>query len=173
MLSKIMTCMTAKDIWEKLTRLCEGNEQTKENKLSVATQTFDTIMMKHGETMAEFNERFNNIVIKLEAFGKEYTNRVVTLKMMKVLLTEWDVETNRFSAGRGDGPAGGAPGGFSAGRGDGPAGGAPGDVKTMAMRESKDLNKLELHELFVDLNVCKVLKQLDPRCVVMIWVEPC
>ena len=31
MFSKIQTCTNAKEVWEKLTQLCEGNKQTKEN----------------------------------------------------------------------------------------------------------------------------------------------
>lgn len=38
-------------LWEKLTQLCEGDDQTKENKLMVAIQKFDNIKMKAGETM--------------------------------------------------------------------------------------------------------------------------
>ena len=35
MFSKIKSCTTAKEIWEKLVQLYEGNDQTKENKLMV------------------------------------------------------------------------------------------------------------------------------------------
>ncbi|XP_073153353.1 uncharacterized protein [Henckelia pumila] len=113
--SKIKTCKTGKEIWEKLIQLCEGNEQTKENKLSsVATQKFDNIKMRPGESMTEFDERVNSIVIELNGLGKTYPNREVILKVIRGLPKEWD-------------------------------------VKTMAMRESKDLNKLELHDLFADL----------------------
>ncbi|XP_073119904.1 uncharacterized protein [Henckelia pumila] len=112
--SKIKTCKTGKEIWEKLIQLCEGNEQTKENKLSVATQKFDNIKMRPGESMAEFDERVSSIVIELNGLGKTYPNREVILKVIRGLPKEWD-------------------------------------VKTMAMRESKDLNKLELHDLFADL----------------------
>ena len=52
MFSKIKSCATAKEIWEKLTELCEGNDQTKENKLTVAAQKFDSIRMRSGETMS-------------------------------------------------------------------------------------------------------------------------
>ncbi|XP_075489488.1 uncharacterized protein LOC142528329 [Primulina tabacum] len=69
MFAKIKTCTTAKEIWEKLTQLCEG---------------------------------------------KDYSNREIALKVMRALPREWD-------------------------------------VKTIAMRESKYLNKLELHDLFADL----------------------
>ncbi|KZV46085.1 hypothetical protein F511_27121 [Dorcoceras hygrometricum] len=57
-------------------------EQTNENKLVVAIQKFDTIKMKPGKTMTEFDERLHIVVIELIALGKEYTNREVSLKMM-------------------------------------------------------------------------------------------
>ncbi|KZV16170.1 hypothetical protein F511_29533 [Dorcoceras hygrometricum] len=114
MFSKIKTCATAKEIWEKLIQICEGNDQTKENKLTVAQQKYESIKMQEGETITEFDERFSAVVIELTSLGKEYSNRELALKVMRALPREWD-------------------------------------VKTMAMRESKDLNKLELHDLFVNL----------------------
>ncbi|KZV42038.1 hypothetical protein F511_18384 [Dorcoceras hygrometricum] len=114
MFSKVKNCPTAKDIWEKLTQIYEGNDETKENKLTVAQQRYESIKMKDGETMAEFDERFSAVVIELNSLGKEYSNRELALKVMRALPKEWD-------------------------------------VKTMAMRESKDLNKLELHDLFANL----------------------
>ncbi|XP_075481190.1 uncharacterized protein LOC142521902 [Primulina tabacum] len=114
MFAKIKTCTTAKEIWEKLTQLCEGNDQTKENKLTVAIQKFDNAKMKPGETLAEFDEQFSSIIIEFISLGKEYSNREIALKVMRALPREWD-------------------------------------VKTIAMRKSKDLNKLELHDLFADL----------------------
>ncbi|KZV27648.1 hypothetical protein F511_43480 [Dorcoceras hygrometricum] len=114
MFSKIKTCATAKEIWEKLTQICEENDETKENKFTVAQQKYEWIKMKDGETMTEFDERFSAVVIELTSLGKEYSNRELALKVMRALPREWD-------------------------------------VKTMAVRESKDLNKLELHDLFANL----------------------
>ncbi|XP_073130813.1 uncharacterized protein [Henckelia pumila] len=91
--SKIKTCKTGKEIWEKLIQLCEGNEQTKENKLSVATQKFDNIKMRPGESMTEFDERVSSIVIELNGLGKTYPNREVILKVIRGLPKEWDVKT--------------------------------------------------------------------------------
>ncbi|XP_075473286.1 uncharacterized protein LOC142504286 [Primulina tabacum] len=82
MFAKIKTCTTAKEIWEKLTQLFEGNDQTKENKLTVAIQKFDNAKMKPGETLAEFDERCSNIIIELTSLGKEYSNREIALKVM-------------------------------------------------------------------------------------------
>ncbi|KZV25581.1 hypothetical protein F511_22211 [Dorcoceras hygrometricum] len=114
MFSKIKTCSTSKEIWEKLTQICDGNDETKENKLTVAQQKYESIKMREGETMAEFDERFSDVVIDLTSLGKEYSNRELALKVMRGLPREWD-------------------------------------VKTMTMRESKDLNKLELHDLFANI----------------------
>ncbi|XP_073136779.1 uncharacterized protein [Henckelia pumila] len=52
--SKIKMCNTTKKIWEKLIQLYEGNEQTKENKLSVAVQKFESFKIKTGESMSDF-----------------------------------------------------------------------------------------------------------------------
>ncbi|XP_073154113.1 uncharacterized protein [Henckelia pumila] len=86
--SKIKMCKTGKEIWEKLIQLCEGNEQTKENKLFVATQKFDNIRMKPEESMTEFDERVSSIVIELNALGKTYPNRKVILKVIRGLPKE-------------------------------------------------------------------------------------
>ncbi|KZV42872.1 hypothetical protein F511_17476, partial [Dorcoceras hygrometricum] len=114
MFSKIQTCTTSKEIWETLTQICEGNEETKLNKLIMALQKFELIRMKPEETMGEFDERLSSLVIKMTRLGKEYSNRELALKVMRELPKEWD-------------------------------------VNTMAMRDSKDLNKLELHDLFSNL----------------------
>ncbi|XP_073033714.1 uncharacterized protein [Primulina eburnea] len=105
----------AKDIlYKTLDKLCEGNEQTKENKLSVVVQKFDNIKMKAGESMHDYDERINGIFNELNALGKVYSNKEVALKVIRGLPKEWD-------------------------------------VKIMAMRELKDLNKIELHDLFANL----------------------
>ncbi|KZV19061.1 hypothetical protein F511_13977 [Dorcoceras hygrometricum] len=124
MFSKIKTCATAKEIWEKLTQICEGNDETKENKWTVAQKKFESIKMRDGETMAEFDEKFSAVVIEMTSLGKEYSNQELALKVMRALPRDWD-------------------------------------VKTMAMRESKDLNKLELHDLFANLKAYEL--ELETR----------
>ncbi|XP_075475694.1 uncharacterized protein LOC142509684 [Primulina tabacum] len=84
--SKIKMRKTAKEIWEKLIQLCEGNEQTKENTLSVAVQKFDNIKMKTGESINKFDERVSNIINELNAKGKVYSNKEVALKVVRELL---------------------------------------------------------------------------------------
>ncbi|XP_047331469.1 uncharacterized protein LOC124935046 [Impatiens glandulifera] len=82
---KIKSCSSSKVIWEKLTQLYEGNNQSKEKKLMVTTQKFDNIRMRLGETITKFDERFSSIVIELLTLGKVYNNREVVIKAMKAL----------------------------------------------------------------------------------------
>ncbi|XP_073063985.1 uncharacterized protein [Primulina eburnea] len=86
--SKIKMCSTAKEIWKKLIQICEGNEQTKENKLSVAMKKFENLIMKAGETLSKFDERFSSLVNELPALGKEYGNKEIALKVMRALPRE-------------------------------------------------------------------------------------
>ncbi|XP_073061952.1 uncharacterized protein [Primulina eburnea] len=85
MFAKIKTFTTAKEIWENLTQLCEGNDQTKENKLTVVIQKFDNAKMKPRETIAKFDERFSGIIIELISLGKDYSNREIAVKVMRAL----------------------------------------------------------------------------------------
>ncbi|XP_073049559.1 uncharacterized protein [Primulina eburnea] len=68
--SKIKMSSTTKEIWEKLIQICEGNDQTKENKLTVAMQKFENLKMKAGETLSEFDERFSSLGNELAALVK-------------------------------------------------------------------------------------------------------
>ncbi|XP_047331570.1 uncharacterized protein LOC124935161 [Impatiens glandulifera] len=88
MFNKIQACTSAKEIWEKLTQLCEGNDKTKENKLKVSTQKYDSIKIRSREIMTDFEERFTSIIIELSTLGKTYNNREVNMKVVKALLRE-------------------------------------------------------------------------------------
>ena len=112
--NRIKLCSSAKEIWERLMQIYEGNDRTKENKLLTATHKYESIRMYSYESLDDFDERFCNILIELSSLGKNYTNREVVLKAMRALPREWE-------------------------------------IKTVAMKESRDLNKLEIHDFFADL----------------------
>ncbi|XP_075504375.1 uncharacterized protein LOC142541799 [Primulina tabacum] len=86
--SKIKMCKSAKEILEKLIQLCEENEQTKENKQSVAMKKIDNIRMKANESMNEFDERMRSIINELNTLEKVYSKKEVALKVMRDLLKE-------------------------------------------------------------------------------------
>ncbi|MDQ9783032.1 hypothetical protein, partial [Serratia marcescens] len=74
MFQKVKTCKTAKEVWEKLVLFNEGNEQTKENKLLVASQKYEQIKLLPGETINEFDQRFTSVLNELINLGKTFDN---------------------------------------------------------------------------------------------------
>lgn len=53
----------------------------------------ENIKIKPLESLNDFDEIFNSIIIELAALEKSNTNREVALKIMKVFPREWDVKT--------------------------------------------------------------------------------
>ncbi|KZV20390.1 hypothetical protein F511_31416 [Dorcoceras hygrometricum] len=171
MFSKIKTCTTAKEIWEKLAQLYKGNDETKENKLTVAQLNYESIKMREGKTMTEFDERFISIVIELTSLGKEYTNIELSLKVMNALPREWDVKTMAMRESKDlnklqlhdlfanlkayefelETRSDAEPSTSQPTKALAALVSEQISLKTMAMRESKDLNKLQLHDLFANL----------------------
>ncbi|XP_047335480.1 uncharacterized protein LOC124939006 [Impatiens glandulifera] len=91
--AKIRECFTTKEVWEKIIQLHEGNERTKENKILVATQKFENIMMRSSETMKEFGDRFTSVVNELSLLGKKYDNKEIIIKALRSLPSAWDIKT--------------------------------------------------------------------------------
>ncbi|XP_047339787.1 uncharacterized protein LOC124943296 [Impatiens glandulifera] len=111
---KVRECKTAKEVWETVIQLHEGNERTNENKILVATQKFENIKMRPDETMKEFSDWFTSVVNELSTLGKKYDNKETIVKTLRSLPSVCD-------------------------------------IKTMVMRESNNLRKIKLHDVFEDL----------------------
>ncbi|XP_047319514.1 uncharacterized protein LOC124923317 [Impatiens glandulifera] len=82
---KVRDCQSAKKAWETIIQLHEGNERTKENKILLATQKYENIIMKPGENMKEFSNRFTSVVNELYTLGKRYDNREIIVKALRSL----------------------------------------------------------------------------------------
>jgi hypothetical protein len=95
--SKIKSCKTAKEIWDSLAIMCEGTDQIKENKLTLAMQKFESFKMKAGETVDKLDGRFTEIINELTSLGKEYSNREMALKILRALPKEWDMKVVAMS----------------------------------------------------------------------------
>ncbi len=68
----VSTCQTAKEIWDKLEVTCEEMDQMKESKANIFVQDYELFEMKLGETIAEMNTRFTNLVNVLMILEKDF-----------------------------------------------------------------------------------------------------
>ncbi|XP_019155264.1 PREDICTED: uncharacterized protein LOC109152145 [Ipomoea nil] len=59
---RVRKCTTAKEIWDTLMSLGEGDEQEKDNKLSVAMKKFEDFKMMPNETITDMELRFTKLM---------------------------------------------------------------------------------------------------------------
>ncbi|XP_047313752.1 uncharacterized protein LOC124917342 [Impatiens glandulifera] len=71
----------------------KGNEKTKENKILVATQKYENIIIKPRENMKEFSDRFTSVVNEFYTLGKRYDNKEIIVKALRSLSSAWDIKT--------------------------------------------------------------------------------
>ena len=71
---KIISCDSAKEIWDRLQVLHEGTDQVKETKISMLVHQYEMFKMLEHENIDEMTTRFMHIINQLKALGKRYTN---------------------------------------------------------------------------------------------------
>lgn len=71
--------------------ICEGTDQIKKNKLTIAMQKFQNFKIKSNEILDQLDARFTNIINELSFLGKKYSQREMSLKVFRVLTKKWDM----------------------------------------------------------------------------------
>ena len=69
--NQLLTCKTAKEIWDKLEITHEGTNQVKETKVNILVHDYELFTMKEDESIKDMCSRFNNIVSTVESLGKD------------------------------------------------------------------------------------------------------
>ena len=88
--NQVLTCKTAKEMWDKLKVTHEGINQVKETKINILVHEYELFTMEKNETIKDMYTRFNDIVSTLEALGKSYTNGEKVRKILRNLPMSWD-----------------------------------------------------------------------------------
>ncbi|XP_019173814.1 PREDICTED: uncharacterized protein LOC109169386 [Ipomoea nil] len=89
---KVRKCTTAMEIWNVLMNLGEGDEQEKDNKLTVAMKKFEDFKMLPNEAITYMELRFTKLLGDLSDLGKELTEKEKNLKILRGLPKSWDMK---------------------------------------------------------------------------------
>ncbi|XP_031121052.1 uncharacterized protein LOC116024300 [Ipomoea triloba] len=89
---KIRKCKTAKEIWEALIKIGEGDEQEKDNKLTIAMKKFEDFKMLSNESIANMEARMIKILGEINDLGKTITQKEISLKVLRGLPSSWDMK---------------------------------------------------------------------------------
>jgi hypothetical protein len=87
---KVMHCSSAKDIWDKLQNIYEGDAKFKEAKLQTYIGQFEQLKMKEDENIAAYFLRVDEIVNEIIGLGEEVDEYIIVQKVLISLLMRFD-----------------------------------------------------------------------------------
>ncbi|XP_031131738.1 uncharacterized protein LOC116033121 [Ipomoea triloba] len=89
---KIRKCKTAKDVWDVLIQIGEGDEQEKDNKLTIAMKKFEDFKMLPSENIADMEARLVKVLGEISDLGKTINQKEISLKILRGLPSSWDMK---------------------------------------------------------------------------------
>ncbi|XP_043699838.1 uncharacterized protein LOC122650492 [Telopea speciosissima] len=91
-LVKVMGCTTAKQIWDKLCSVHEGDAKIKEEKLQTHRPKFECLKMAEDETIEAYMLRVNEAVNAIRGLGEEIKDPVIVKKVLRSLPPRLDLK---------------------------------------------------------------------------------
>jgi hypothetical protein len=86
-----MHCDNAKDIWDKLQNIYEGDAKVKGAKLQTYRGQFEQLKMKEDEDIATYFLRVDEIVNVIKGLGEEMKEPVIVQKVLRSLPMRFDL----------------------------------------------------------------------------------
>ncbi|KAG7579060.1 Zinc finger CCHC-type [Arabidopsis thaliana x Arabidopsis arenosa] len=81
----ISSYKTAKEVWEALETTYEGTSKVKQTKLIMLKSRFDSLLMQHDSTIADFYKELRDIANESYSLGKEYSEFDMVMKVLTSL----------------------------------------------------------------------------------------
>ncbi|GAV65434.1 LOW QUALITY PROTEIN: UBN2 domain-containing protein, partial [Cephalotus follicularis] len=72
-----ISCVSAKEMWDRLEVTYEGRNQVKEAKISMLVHDYEMFTMNENEDIKSMFSRFTNIINALQALDKTYSNNLL------------------------------------------------------------------------------------------------
>ncbi|XP_074324076.1 uncharacterized protein LOC141660995 [Apium graveolens] len=90
MSNRVISCKTAKAIWDALKTQCQGTVIIKKNRRVVLVQEYEQFDAKPDEIIIDIYERFLTLLNDLPLVGKYYDKKDSNTKFLRALPKEWD-----------------------------------------------------------------------------------
>ncbi|GAV73050.1 zf-CCHC domain-containing protein/UBN2 domain-containing protein [Cephalotus follicularis] len=85
----ISSCISAKEMWDRLEVTYEGTYQAKEAKISMLVHDYEMFTVNENEDIQSIFSRFTNIINALQALDKTYSNSKMVRKILRCLPKSW------------------------------------------------------------------------------------
>lgn len=93
-LVKVMGCKIAKEIWDKLKSIHEGDDKIKEAKLHTHQAQFEALNMNEDETIEAYMLQFNEVINLIRGLGKKMEDSIIVKKVLRYLPPRFDSEVS-------------------------------------------------------------------------------
>ena len=93
---KVIHFKSAKEIWDKLEVVYEGDDKVKEAKLQTYRTQFENLKMKEEENIAEYFHRVDEVVNSIRETREEIIDKPIVKKILRSLPMRYDAEISRI-----------------------------------------------------------------------------
>ncbi|MQL91061.1 hypothetical protein Taro_023666 [Colocasia esculenta] len=90
--SRVSTCTSAKEMWDKLELIYEGTSEVRESKASRLISEYEMFKMNNDETISDMFARFMLIISGLKGLKKEYSESDLVRKILRSLPSSWNTK---------------------------------------------------------------------------------
>lgn len=97
---KFMHCKFAKQTWDKLQNICEGDENVKEAKLQNLRALFEGLKMREDEKIVDYLLRVDEIVNVVRGLGEDIDDNVIVKKVIRSLTSSYDTKFSTIEEAR-------------------------------------------------------------------------
>jgi hypothetical protein len=95
-----MGCSTAKEVWDKLKCIYEGDPKFKQVKLQRYRAEFENLKMNEKEDITTYLLRVDEVVNAIRGLGEELDESLVLKKVLRSLLLKYDVKVSTIEETR-------------------------------------------------------------------------
>ncbi|XP_074346464.1 uncharacterized protein LOC141685250 [Apium graveolens] len=90
--NRVISCKTAKAIWDALETQCQGTMEIKKNRKVVLVQEYEQFDAKPDESITNIYDRFLTLLNDLSLVGTKYDKEDSNTKFLRAFLEEWDTQ---------------------------------------------------------------------------------
>ncbi|MQL94020.1 hypothetical protein Taro_026678 [Colocasia esculenta] len=87
--SRVSSCATAKEVWDRLMVIYEGTSEVKETKANMLIFVYEAFKMENDETISEMYGRLTLLTNGLKNLGKTFTEYELVRKILRSLTPIW------------------------------------------------------------------------------------
>ncbi|KAG8492199.1 hypothetical protein CXB51_009896 [Gossypium anomalum] len=98
--TRIMTCETPKQAWDKLKEEFQGTERTRQQQLLNLRRDFENLKMKEEETIKQYSDRIMAVVNSIRLLGEQFEEVRIVEKVLSTLSERYEAKISSLEDSR-------------------------------------------------------------------------